>query len=598
MWMTLIALGIVLAIAYLWVMRGFFSAFLHLLCTVVAGAIAFGVWEWLAYLLLENVGTQNWLRGSVWGIALVVPFGASLAILRAITDKLVPKNTQLNSTADYIGGGICGILSGTITAGFFVMGIGFIHVKHNFMDYASADYTEQGTARGSIEAETGFVRPYVDELTAIFYAHLSQASFSTSTPLAALYPNLYAVPGAQRMTYSSGDLGASRTTLGPDDFAPTIKYFVGDPDEGAPASRITTDSVQDVPQSAVDIRGEPITTGYLAGFVVEFGAGAKERTGQTIVGNGQVRLVVENGTGDEWKTLFPIAAISQAESGSSAIGRWRYDGNQVFIASVGGASKARFGFEFLVPRGYSPTYLYVKNVRVDTDRFRRPDWASEPLTVAERDDAIASGDIFEGTVDVTDVPGYEDFDPDDVPEPGDELQVSNSLSFTIQKGTERGLEVQRQDNTNWITGGQATFRSFDLQRRITESSLRIDRFAVTGDVVIVQVDVSPDQRTSLLGRVFATAESVVPPVLVDNLGQTYEPVGYVYRDKDKAEVRFTPGRPIRGLTEVPTISRSRSDQTLKLVYRVSFGVEIESFRVGNRVIATYDPPVPIDRRQK
>ncbi|MFI4897899.1 MAG: hypothetical protein ACIARR_08740, partial [Phycisphaerales bacterium JB059] len=64
-------------------------------------------------------------------------------------------------------------------------------------------------------------------------------------------------------------------------------------------------------------------------------------------------------------TIFPIAAVSRADSrDGEAFGRWRFDAEEVYIASVGGASTVTMAFEFLVPTGYEPIGLTVKNARV------------------------------------------------------------------------------------------------------------------------------------------------------------------------------------------------------------------------------------------
>ena len=57
---NIILLGLIGLIAYWWANQGLFSAILHLLCVIVAGAVAFGVWEPLVYgLLLKG----NWFDG-------------------------------------------------------------------------------------------------------------------------------------------------------------------------------------------------------------------------------------------------------------------------------------------------------------------------------------------------------------------------------------------------------------------------------------------------------------------------------------------------------------------------------------------------------
>ena len=58
--MSLIALGVVAGLGYLWATRGFFSALLNLICVVIAGAVAFGLWEPVAFLILASVeGAQD-----------------------------------------------------------------------------------------------------------------------------------------------------------------------------------------------------------------------------------------------------------------------------------------------------------------------------------------------------------------------------------------------------------------------------------------------------------------------------------------------------------------------------------------------------------
>src|SRR5690349_9512498 len=127
--MMLLTVVIVGLSAYLWCMRGFFSALVHLVCVLVAGAVAFGVWEPLGYWLLsatDDRGTFSFISGVAWGLALALPFGITLAILRGVIDKILPANAQCDTTVDYVGGGVCGLLSGIIVAGIAVLSIGYL----------------------------------------------------------------------------------------------------------------------------------------------------------------------------------------------------------------------------------------------------------------------------------------------------------------------------------------------------------------------------------------------------------------------------------------------------------------------------------------
>ncbi|MDI1290704.1 MAG: hypothetical protein PSX37_12235, partial [bacterium] len=83
MGLSLIAIAIMLLTAYIWLTRGFFSAFLHMICVVLAGGIAFAVWEPFAYLLLDK---GRFLESTAWCLGLALPFTAALLVLRLICD--------------------------------------------------------------------------------------------------------------------------------------------------------------------------------------------------------------------------------------------------------------------------------------------------------------------------------------------------------------------------------------------------------------------------------------------------------------------------------------------------------------------------------
>src|SRR5690606_23553448 len=138
MFIALLSAVVVLASAYIWLTRGFFSAMINMVCVIVAGAIAFGVVEPLAYLILDAAperGFMSIIRDAAWALALALPFAVSVVVLRLSVDKLLPHNTKLQGSADYAGGLVCGGASGVITAGIMVMSIGFLRVDTAFMGY-------------------------------------------------------------------------------------------------------------------------------------------------------------------------------------------------------------------------------------------------------------------------------------------------------------------------------------------------------------------------------------------------------------------------------------------------------------------------------
>ncbi len=91
-------------------------------------------------------------------------------------------------------------------------------------------------------------------------------------------------------------------------------------------------------------------------------------------------------------------------------------------------------------------------------------------------------------------------------------------------------------------------------------------------------------------------------MLIDANGQAYRAVGYIFEDTNELKIRFTPSRTIASLDELSSdlvmLSRSAPDKKLTLVFRVSRGVRLERFAIGNHVVAIYRPAIQIDANQQ
>lgn len=593
--LNIAALGLVLLMGYLWMARGFWNSLLHLVCTLIAGAVAFGVWEPLAYLILgfsPASGFLSFLEGIAWGAALLVPFAASLAILRAISDAVVPANVQNNKVVDYAGAILCGLGNGAITVGIVVIALGYMRLSTDFLGYRPIDYTEQRQTGGGSLERTGALWVPVDRFVAGIYGFASETALRTGEPLAKWHPNLELAGYAGRISYGNG---ASRNVMREEDFEITGAWQVGD-GSGRTADLLTF-APEQPPQGYVDISGQPIVAGKLVGYTVRFGAGARESSGQVIFGNGQVRLLAQNESGDTVEA-FPVALVSQAEASEADLfGRWRFDGAETYIASVGGATTVDMGFEFVVPQGYDPLALYMKNTRVmvgdiEPRRFPSP---------AARDAAVASGAILGGglVVEDLDLAMAEEFDGSTVTGRGRDtsvFSVDNFLGFQFQTTQKRGLELGEE---NRIISGSAKYDPGELAGRGgVNPELRVDRLASGDDTVIVQVNVTGDDNAGLLGRVARSVEAGAAPQLIDTDGTVYQAVGYLYTDSEIVEVRFTPANPIQSLNELPTLSSARTDQELKLVFQCSFGVSIEYLAYGKTIAYEIDPPILLDQKQR
>lgn len=593
--LNLIVIGAVLLIAYLWASKGFFSAFIHLLCTIVAGAIAFALWEPLAYGVLLGVRDDI-----AWTVALVAPFVVSLALLRLAVDSVLRKNINLDDATNFVGGALCGAASGVIAVGILVIGMGFLRMPVNFLGYAPATFADNTKGPGVLVRGASLWLP-ADRLVESFYGMTSEGSLSTATPLAARAPDLAMQGGLQRYTFQ----GLGRASLKPSDFDVLGLYEVQAPSLDALLSDSFTVDQHGRPivQRAVDVDNQPYPQGSrIVGAVVRFNAGAKEKAGQVVVGPGQIRMLATNESGAV-KPLLPVAFVNQADPYSLDFKRWRFDSDGVFAASVGGASQSTMAFEFVVPPGYTPREVQVRNVRADlaaVPQNHRPAGNSDLVyaSAEQRDQALRSFTLLNNVgVELQTADLQRDEDSTNVLiEEGQQsiVNVSERLPFNGQFNRSRRGNLTVSDDNKIINGTQRLQLS-DYSEIGLQENLRVSELARTNDTRIVQVNVSTESKLSVLGRAFQKAQSVVPPLLVDSLGRQYQPIGFIFKNGNDVDVRFTPGDPIRGLSQVPNLSSSRNDQQLILLFRVNSGAQLTSFAIGNRVVADFEPNVQVGR---
>ena len=557
---------------------GLFSAFLALVCTVAAGGVAFAAWEPVALVLLNMSKDgasffDTLLQDSAWTLGLLIPFLVSLLIFRLLLDSLVKKNMDFSENANTIGGLVVGAAIGFITMGIVVTGIGYLRLSPSILGYEPVEEKQ-----GSPIYARGLWAP-VDRLTVGLYEKLSMGAFASSTPLAHRMPRAFEQAGMQRLTFR----GQGRVSIAPDQFKVAGRYRI----EGD-AETLLKDSFINRRQSALyPDENAPVGPSTLEGYVVSFDSGAKEKGGVFIITPGQIRLICErNGM---YFGIHPVAVVAQSEAGKNTLYRFRFDAAEAFISSIGGGSSSVFAFEFILPKDATPIDLLIKNTRtpVGTDSgladksFR---------TTIDRDAAVRDGSILSslgGTIGG-----------------GGPLDTAGSVRASVTDGrvndiatgnifpngstlnrTNRGPLTLDADGN--LVDGEHQFTKTQLNERGLDRNLRLDSFATTKDTTVVQVTLSKDGTRTLFGRAMESVESDQPPLLIDSNGARYEPIGYFYTEGEIARIRYTPGKPIRALSEAPTLSRTKRDQTLILVYRPTKGVKIVSMAVGQKELVSF-----------
>lgn len=584
----LVVIAIIGIIAYIWASRGFFSAFLHMLCVIVSGAIAFAIWEPISLMIMGfDSSGSGWLTDMSWTIGLILPFSLILSILRLSLDKLLPFNVDLDGVTNLVGGGVCGLVSGVLTAGILLIGGSYLRLGTNLVGYNAVDFESNGSV-----VRRNAVIPPADRIAAGVFSTLSNTTWRTMSgdSLAKWRPDLADAGHMMRVTFPSPD-GGGRQSVKPAAVEVLNRYTYAPRD----AKDLVRDSFDpERNQNYIYLDGSAMSPGQtqIEGFVVRFKAGAKERNGRIVVGNAQVRLIAQANDGSSSMSITPMAVISQAAGDKPTLGRWRYDSQNVFIASVGGRDDAPMVFEFPMPKTHRPIGLEVKGVRFDVSQMK-PFATFDSMNA--RDNAIRGGTIAPttnlGDLDASRAVTYR-FDPTSQES---FIRVTDTIfqGVTLQKDDMGALEVITEGNNNFINGGSHKFANNVLSRNIgVDRKLQVRRFAATEDTSIVQVtfDGSNDQFGKLSSAT-ADVDTKQPPLLLDQNGTPYSPVGYMYRDNTETWFHFTPQSPIASVDELPSLSRSSPERRVILLYRVSKNVKIERFIIGSRVVAIFKPTV-------
>ncbi len=600
--LSLIVILGTLLLTFLWSTRGFFSALINLACTIAAGAIAFAFWEPLGYKFLAMApprGAMSGLEGAGWGLALMVPFAVSYVVLRAAEMIVIRANVTVSTAANYAGGGVCGLLASIICMGILTLGLSNMRFGREFMGYNAMAWSPNG----SVVRQDKMLLP-VDDMTAGLYGALSERAFASSEPLAKWHPDFAEVGHSNRMSF--GD-GRNRNAMRPNEFTVAGRFTVKSPNESI--NDVTRDPQTGNPQQITMPNGEPYPAqGRIEGFVVNFGSGASETgSGKVSVGSPQIRLVVQNADGTQRETLYPIAVSSQADGTAPIYRRWLYNSEATFIASVGGGAEAYFAFEFAVPKDMDPIALYIRGARAEVNSsLKQLATFSSP---AARDAALSNVVAFAtgssggsaGDIDTSKATVLR-FDAQARSVPG--VALGSSIGFQIQKGLHSPLELGESDSRREggrVIGGEKSWTVGEVQDMSgpIEGTLRISQFQVEDDIILVRVDVAFDSNRnagplSLGGPLVRDQDRSARVVLVDTNGQTYSAAGIDFTDGEVRTLRMTPGQPLSTLSDIDRYARvsdSRPEVQIRLFFRVTRGVTLQHFVVGNTAVATFEPGI-------
>lgn len=116
--LSCVFIAIVGVVAFFHYVQGFFSAFISVVLTLVAAAVALGFHEQFVFLAGGKTGDF------ATSLSLCVSFALVYFILRLVFDWFIPGNVNFGVLPDKVGAGVMGIIAGMMVAGILALAAG------------------------------------------------------------------------------------------------------------------------------------------------------------------------------------------------------------------------------------------------------------------------------------------------------------------------------------------------------------------------------------------------------------------------------------------------------------------------------------------
>lgn len=540
--LSLIVVAFILLIAYWWANQGLFSAILHCVCVIVAGALAFAFWEPVVIgYLLKGSSFDNYS----WGMVLGLLFFLFLVILRVTSDLLIPFDIPLPSLPNTIGGAIVGLIAGVLTVGMASISCGLIQGPTEIIGFIG--WGRHADSKGAPSKLNDLIIP-AHNLTEKFYRNLSFGSCSPAgkSNLANNYPHLAETAlSLHRDTFRNGD---GRVAVAPKDLEINGYFF----DPNYP----TADGVA--------------PGAYAIEFTVQ--TGAYDNGEQFVLGSSQARIsTMENNP----KVAYPTKFRQPLEGGEWKVYTFEDIGN--YATSVPAEQTAKIVLIFPAAQFTDPSQIpkvfFIKGLRYILEKPQAIDLASR--FASESGEVLVDND--NSSPDGGFLRNIQDF-----------IAVQNSIKpVVLNVNLADSMSVVTGDSGNFLSGGKGIYKkgsSLQISR-----SQRISGFSHPEGTELLMLDAS--RRSNGIdmwgdrSKSFKDLGTDVALELVDSHGKGYKPVGHIWERQADVELSFDPSKPIQKISALPP-QPSSGEHKLKLVFIVPVNTVIVGIRMGKTLIGT------------
>ncbi|MDA1008841.1 MAG: hypothetical protein O2800_07585 [Planctomycetota bacterium] len=534
MFLQLLVIVFVALIAYWWANQGLFSAFMHLVCVILAGAMTFALWEPITVtFLLKPLGDH------AWSVGLLGLFAVFLIIFRVAADKLVPANLNFPDWANYLVGGAFGAAAGVLTVGMLVIGMGFSQSVSSLLEFYG---WTRDQSNGGQPYETEALHLPVHQWTTGFYGLLSLGSLSPIAPTAmAIYSPDLAESSLSLHRDSWGD-GRGRTSVAPDDVS--VQGFTYDANYALPDGG----------------------TGAYA-LSVSFATGAFDRGQAVTLSASQAKLVGDRaGSSRSTMAVYPVQFTEAMTDGSR--GTFQFDDTANYATNPPAQQTADIDLIFPASPLSTVRFAVIKGLRLKL-----------PQVTAGRIESLAAS--AGGSSKVTHLSS------DGAPElSSNDIDLQNSAEpLMIGLNQAAGLDVSEEEKGNWIRSGSGDFKksgAFNVSR-----GQRIKGFVCPPGASILRLNVTRDLATVDFEKLRKEYPPGTKIMLVDSEDNGYAPVGYIWDMGTDVRLNYSPETLLPTIKDFPPQSSS-GNQRMKLIFIVPQGVSIRQVRAGDVVIAALD----------
>ncbi|QDU34923.1 Colicin V production protein [Poriferisphaera corsica] len=530
----------IIGMVYMWAVQGFFSALIHLSVTIVAGTLAFAMWEPVSGLLMA------WKPAIAMSVGLLVPFGVLLLVLRMVMDKLIKKNMQFQQMISGIGGGACGLVSGVLTAGILVMGLGLLPTGYTTLGYQA--WT--ATSGGKVVEDDAKLWVGVDEYAYNVFSFLSRGSFA---PTLNRGVNLStARPELPKMIVINRQSADERASL----VARPQEVRVGKVYERPADNTGLSTAVELAIGESLNATGHRLVV-VDTKWTQERSGGAYDGDDTFRVSASQVRLITSKG-------LYGPKAFSKAQGDQRIMTKFARRTDQAW----GSDAEDTIAWVFVVPTNEAVKFMQVRNLRFELPKQNAweedVDVVAEAVGVLSEADAKAAADAAaeESSNEVGDREGTRSNAS------GNWVEVTNKLPRSVSKNFARNLSVQGSA----ITSGYAEVD----QKGSVSSRTKIDTFYVPSHQAMIRIEMTPDRANSFFGQAMASASALGMVGVKDDKGSTMPAVGFVLQRGSHVTIA---AKRIRSAKELPVNQMEEGDK-LYVYFKVNRDRTIKELIVG------------------